>query len=238
MACTHTSNVLGGITDIKAIAAVVHQVPGAMLCVDGVAFAPHRPLDVKDLDVDFYAFSWYKAYGPHISMLYASTTAQRNVDSLGHFFKGSETVDDKLGLAGANYELVASLPRVMEYLEQRPWRELVEHEVRIQEILLGYLRGREDVTIYGEASADARLRLPVVSFGVEGRSSTGVVEAIEACSDYGLRSGHFYSKRLVNNVLGLEGDDGVVRASMVHYNSEEEIRGLVETLDRVLAQKE
>ena len=60
VACTHTSNVLGGIHDIKAIAEEVHTVPGAMLCVDGVALAPHRNVDVKELGVDFYSFSWYK----------------------------------------------------------------------------------------------------------------------------------------------------------------------------------
>jgi selenocysteine lyase/cysteine desulfurase len=60
VACTHASNVLGTIHDIKAIAEAVHTVPGALMCVDGVAYAPHRPIDVRDLGVDFYAFSWYK----------------------------------------------------------------------------------------------------------------------------------------------------------------------------------
>lgn len=58
--CTHTSNILGTIHDIKAIAEEVHKVEGAMLCVDGVAYAPHREIDVKELGVDFYSFSWYK----------------------------------------------------------------------------------------------------------------------------------------------------------------------------------
>ena len=58
--CTHASNVLGTIHDVKKIADMVHTVPGAKLCVDGVALAPHREVDVKDLGVDFYAFSWYK----------------------------------------------------------------------------------------------------------------------------------------------------------------------------------
>ena len=58
--CTHASNVLGTIHDIKAIADEVHKVPGAKLCVDGVAYAPHRNIDVKAIGVDFYAFSWYK----------------------------------------------------------------------------------------------------------------------------------------------------------------------------------
>lgn len=62
---THASNILGTIHDIKAIAEVVHTIPGALLCVDAVAYAPHRQLDVKELGVDFYAFSWYKV-GIHL----------------------------------------------------------------------------------------------------------------------------------------------------------------------------
>jgi len=57
---THASNVLGTIHDIKAITEMVHTIPGAMVCVDSVAYAPHRRIDVKDLGVDFYCFSWYK----------------------------------------------------------------------------------------------------------------------------------------------------------------------------------
>lgn len=59
--CTHASNVLGTIHDIKAIASTVHQhSPNALVCVDAVAYAPHRKVDVKDLGVDLYSFSWYK----------------------------------------------------------------------------------------------------------------------------------------------------------------------------------
>ena len=58
--CTHASNILGTIHDIKAIADAVHTIPGALLCVDAVAYAPHRQIDVKGLGVDFYSFSWYK----------------------------------------------------------------------------------------------------------------------------------------------------------------------------------
>lgn len=60
VACTHASNILGSISDIRAIANVVHEVPGALLCVDGVAYAPHRAIDVEEIGADFYAFSWYK----------------------------------------------------------------------------------------------------------------------------------------------------------------------------------
>ena len=63
VACTHVSNILGTIHDVKAIADTVHAA-GALLCVDGVSFAPHRQVDVKAFGVDFYAFSWYKVVFP------------------------------------------------------------------------------------------------------------------------------------------------------------------------------
>lgn len=59
VACTHVSNILGTIHDVRAIADAVHEA-GALLCIDGVSFAPHRKVDVKAFGVDFYAFSWYK----------------------------------------------------------------------------------------------------------------------------------------------------------------------------------
>jgi len=65
--CTHASNILGTIHDIKAIAEQVHTVPGALLCVDAVAYAPHRPIDMKELGADFYCFSWYKV-NPHLNI--------------------------------------------------------------------------------------------------------------------------------------------------------------------------
>jgi selenocysteine lyase/cysteine desulfurase len=69
VAVTHTSNILGTINAIREIADAVHA-RGALLCVDGVAYAPHRAIDVQALDVDFYAFSFYKTYGPHHALLY------------------------------------------------------------------------------------------------------------------------------------------------------------------------
>ena len=68
VACTHISNLLGTIHDIKAIAEKVHTIRGALFCVDGVAYAPHRQIDVRELGIDFYAFSWYKVSFFHQSI--------------------------------------------------------------------------------------------------------------------------------------------------------------------------
>jgi selenocysteine lyase/cysteine desulfurase len=217
--CTHTSNILGTISDIRAIAEAVHTIPGALLCVDAVAYAPHRQVDMRALNVDFYCFSWYKVYGPHIAMLYAKQESQTKMQTLGHYFKGSASLEDKLGLAAANYELTASIPKVCEYLSQIPWEKIASHEEVLQGILIDYLNSRDDVKIWGEPVKDAAKRVPVISWTVDGRSSKDVVDAVEAKSDFGFRWGAFYSNRLVQEVMGLDPVDGVIRVSLVHYNT-------------------
>ncbi|KAK0510581.1 hypothetical protein JMJ35_007013 [Cladonia borealis] len=241
--CTHASNVLGTIHDIKAIAEEVHKIPGARLCVDGVAYAPHGEVDVKELGVDFYSFSWYKVYGPHTAILYASPSALSTLSSLGHYFHTGTSLTTKLGLASASYELVAAIPAIISYFGSSPperklfWEGVAAHEERLQGILLGCLREREDkgVVIWGVREGKREMRVPVISFTVRGRGSRSVVEGIERRSGFGCRWGHFYSKRLVEEILGL-GEEGVVRVSLVHYNTEEEVREYVKVLDEVLAE--
>lgn len=204
-----------------------------------MAYAPHGPIDVQDLGVDFYSFSWYKLFGPHIAMLYASTKAMGELESLGHYFKDGKDLEEKLGLAGANYECVQSIPQVTKYLEEVGWEGMVAQEEKVQEVLLGFLRGRSDVTIYGDPSSDRSIRVPVISFKVDGWKSFDVIEEVEKRSKYGCRPGHFYSKRLCDEVLGLENsDDGVVRCSLLHYNTVEEVGGLVKVLKEVIESRE
>ncbi|KAK0613046.1 cysteine desulfurase [Bombardia bombarda] len=243
--CTHASNIVGTVHDIKAIAETVHRhSPDALVCVDAVAYAPHRKIDVKELGVDLYAFSWYKVYGPHISMLYASPRAQTQIRSLGHYFNPKTSLEDKLGLAAPSYELVYAIPAVLEYLgvdkdehdETPKWAGIVAQETQLQAALLGYLNSRDDVTVWGEKSADAGARVPTISFTVKGWSSRELVEAVESGSNFGFRWGSFYSVRLVEDFFGL-GKDGVVRVSMVHYNTVGEVEKLIETLDKVLSSK-
>jgi selenocysteine lyase/cysteine desulfurase len=222
VACTHCSNILGTISEIKTIAAAVHTIPGALLAVDGVAYAPHRPIDVKHLEVDFYCFSWYKVYGPHLSMLYASRKAQEQMKAMNHFFNPTESLEHKIGLAGANYEMVQSVPAAVDYFGPKgsgSWDAIVQHEGKLQAKLLEYLNSKPDVfTIYGETSADPNLRVPTISFTAKGWNSQKLVQAVEKESNFGFRWGSFYSNRLTREVLGLEAD-GVVRISAVHYNT-------------------
>lgn len=76
------------------------------------------------------------------------------------------------------------------------------------------------MSIWGIREGRRRERVPVISFTVRGRGSREIVEGVEGKSGFGCRWGHFYSKRLVEEVLGL-GEEGVVRVSLVHYNTGE-----------------
>lgn len=164
-----------------------------------------------------------KVYGPHMSMLYASSKGLAAIKSLGHFFNPSSTLQDKLGLAGASYELVASIPSVLSYFGTNPaesWALIEKHEFNLQSKLLNYLNARPEITICGEKDADTKKRVATVSFIVEGSKSQDFVEKIDELSggSMGIRWGGFYSVRLLEDVLGL-GKDGIVRVSMVHYNT-------------------
>ena len=69
VAFPHVSNIAGNINDVGSITELAHAA-GALVCVAGVAYAPHRALSVKEWDVDFYLFSFYKVFGPHMGCLY------------------------------------------------------------------------------------------------------------------------------------------------------------------------
>ncbi|KAI0468689.1 aminotransferase class-V [Xylaria cf. heliscus] len=246
--CTHVSNILGNIHPIADIAAAVRAgpAPDALVVVDGVSYAPHRPVDVRALGVDVYAFSWYKVYGPHVAMLYASPRAQGKMRSLGHFFKKGDTLEEKIGLAGASYELLHSIPSVTTYLSSSPstttslWPNAASHEETLQKTILAYLASRPDVTIYGDVTGSSAARVSTISFRVAGWRSRDVIAAVEGKEeevDIGFRWGAFYSDRLVRQLLGLD-EDGVVRVSLVHYNTLDEVKKFIDAMDKYVPKKE
>lgn len=160
-----------------------------------------------------------------MAQLYASARVHKEIQSLGHFFKGEDTLDLKLNLASANYELTNSIPAVVEYFGAEPsktWAGMAEHEERLQGILLQFLQSDKRIQVIGERTAQQEVRVPVISFTVKGVGSQQLVAAVEARSAFGFRSGHMYSHRLLAEVCGLtDVEDGVVRVSFLHYNTGE-----------------
>jgi cysteine desulfurase family protein (TIGR01976 family) len=239
VAVTHCSNVLGTIMPIAEIARLAHAA-GAELCVDGVALAPHRRVDVQALGCDWYVYSFYKTYGPHYAVLWGRHERLLELASLNHGFIGKDRVPYKLQPGNVNYELAYGCAGIPDYLdalghhhEGDPFEIMAAHEEALAERLLGWLRARNDVRIIGRSTAARDERVPTINFVAEGRSSSAVVAAVDP-HRIGIRFGDFYARRLVE-ALGLAGQDGVVRVSMVHYNTLEEVDRLIVALDQALA---
>lgn len=243
VAVTHASNILGSIMPIAEIARFVHE-RGAELAVDAVAYAPHRAVDVRACDADYYVFSFYKTYGPHFAVLYGKYDRLLELDGLYHYFYGRDKVPMKLEPGNTNYELAWGVVGIVDYLErlgggggraaiERAFDDIADHEAAIGERLLAYLRDRNDLRIVGHRGSDKALRVPTISFKLDGRDAAAVVAAVDAAG-IGMRHGDFHSRRLVEH-LGLDDRGGVCRVSMVHYNTLEEVDRLVLALDAALA---
>ncbi len=117
VAVTHCSNILGSINPIKKIAEIVHQ-NGSLICVDGVAYAPHRQIDVQELDADFYTFSWYKTYGPHLAVMYGKYDLLLEMDGINHYFFKKDDIPYKFQPGNLNFELTYSLLGITEYFQE------------------------------------------------------------------------------------------------------------------------
>jgi cysteine desulfurase family protein (TIGR01976 family) len=247
VAWTHVSNVLGRIHPVRELASFVRE-RGALSCVDGVACAPHRAIDVQDLGVDFYAVSLYKVFGPHLAMLYARREVFAALPPVNHFFISRDDLPYKFQPGGPNYELGCSLMGLWDYIEEvgarigsggdrrtvleRVFDAFADREAMLAERLLGFLRDKEGVRIIGPEGSDAEERVCTISFVVDGRRSDEIVRAADEAK-LGIRYGDFYAHRLIDE-LGLREQGGVVRVSLLHYNTVDEVDRLVAVLDRAI----
>ena len=248
VAMTHASNILGTVNPVAEVATRVHAV-GARLCVDAVAYAPHRLVDVQASGADVYVFSFYKVFGPHYAVLWGRRDLLLSLPSLNHYFIGAEVIPYKLQPGNVNYELSYGCMGINEYLidvgsslgntgsarqkMQAAFDAFEQHEDALAERLLTYLRGKPAVRIIGLPTATAGARVPTVSFMVAGQHSETIVRHLDRFG-IGIRFGDFYARRLIES-LGLQPQGGVVRVSMAHYNTAEEIDRLVRHLDEVIA---
>jgi selenocysteine lyase/cysteine desulfurase len=243
VACTHASNILGTLMPIGAIAERAHAA-GAQLCVDGVAYAPHRAIDVRALGADYYVFSLYKTYGPHHAVLYGRHDRLLAARNINHWFYGEERLPAKLEPGNPNYELAWGSTAIVDYLIglgtgdgerariEDAFARIAAHEEALSDRLLGFLKSRNGVRVVGETTADRTVRVPTISFVADDKRAEAIVTAVDP-HGIGIRFGDFHSKRLIES-LGLAPQGGVVRVSMVHYNTIEEVDRLCAVLDRLL----
>jgi len=249
VAMTHASNILGSVNPVAEVARKVHAV-GGKLCIDAVAYAPHRLVDVQASGADYYVFSFYKTFGPHFAVLWGKREALLELPSLNHFFIGQEVIPYKLQPGNLNYELSYGCIGISDYLidiGQRLGasgtpRQLMQaafdafevQEDLLAETLLAFLRETPGVRIIGKSRVTDGDRVPTISFVVDGVQSEDIVRRVDN-HRMGIRFGDFYARRLIEQ-LGLTRHGGVVRVSIAHYNSVDELNRLVEHLAQAITE--
>lgn len=237
VACNHVSNVVGTINPIRQVADLVHTIPGAILVVDGVSYAPHRPIDVKALDADFYSFSWYKVYGPHIAQLYGKRELQKSlVTHISHFFLSEwPGFDWRLRIGMNTYEFELGLVPIPRYINSIGWDKIIAQEVMLLDIFLGHLRERPDMyRIFGEKTSNPERRVSLVTFQAIGKSSRGIMNRMHQTTRFRIYAGNCWAPRPTHEVLKLDAG-GLIRVSFVHYNTMEEVKDFCVALDEVVA---
>jgi len=251
LAMTWASNILGTINPVAEVARRVHAA-GGRLCVDAVAYAPHRLVDVQASGADLVVFSFYKVFGPHYAVMWVERELLLSLPSLNHYFIGPEVIPYKLQPGNVNYELSYGCIGIHDYLchiggslgaspdEARTPRQRMQaafdafaaHEDALAERLLSWLRGKPGVRIVGRPRAGDGQRVPTISFVVPDTAPESIVRYIDR-HGIGIRHGDFYARRLIE-ALGLQDQGGVVRVSIAHYNTAQEIDRLVGHLDEII----
>lgn len=241
---THVSNILGTINPIAVWTKLVHQ-HGAQVFVDGVAYAPHRLIDVQAWDVDFYFFSTYKTFGPHQAVLYGKYDILDTLPGFNHAF--IQSTPYKFQPGNVNYELCYAMGAVVQYLcdlgaaksnaeinrnnLKNAYQLIAQHEAQLMQILLNFLNQSPKVRIIGVPQSDPEKRVATLSFVHNELDSKSIVEQVDP-HGIGIRFGDFYAVELIDN-LGLRDQQGVVRVSLAHYNTTDEVALLIETLQQV-----
>ena len=221
VAFTAASNVVGALTDVRALTEVAHA-RGARVCVDAVHAAPHVPIAADALGCDVLVCSAYKWFGPHVGVLCAAPAllAELAIDKLR---ASTDAGADRWDQGTQPFELLAGVAAAAEYVRETGWAAIGDHEDRLGEALVGGLSAIEGVTLIG---APAR-RTPTVLFTVAGHAPAAVAEAL-AAERIAVGAGSFYAIHLAE-LLGL-GEAGAVRAGAVHYTATEEVERLVATV--------
>jgi len=234
VAITHMSNVLGTINDVRRIADLAHK-HGALILVDGAQSVPHLPVNVQELDCDFFAFSAHKMLGPTgVGVLYAR---RELLESMDPFLGGGEmirrvTLEEstwndvpwKFEAGTPNIGDICAFGATIDYLEALGMDNVRAHEVELTRAAMQKLAQLPDLTIYGPESVSARGG--VIAFNVDDIHPHDLGTVLDS---YGvaIRAGHHCAQPLMRRLDCV----ATARASFYIYNTVDELDTLVEGIE-------
>ncbi len=244
---THSSNIVGTINPVEQVIAIARP-RGIRVVVDGVSFAPHQWPDIPTLLPDAYGFSTYKTYATHLGIMFVAADFADQLDPQCHYFN-LHYPEKRFDAAGPDHASIAALDGLGVYFSNS-----YDHHI-----------GNEATTLYEKAQAVSALMhnheseicahflqgiasLPLTIVGrdtMNGReanialtssklSSSAMSEAL-AKADIAAGHGDFYATRLLEHAGVSNTEDGVLRVSFAHYNTQDEVDRVIETLNAVHA---
>jgi cysteine desulfurase/selenocysteine lyase len=233
VAITHMSNVLGTVVPIKDIVRVAHA-RGIPVFVDGAQAAVHMPVDVQDLDCDFYAFTGHKVYGPTgIGILYAK---KEHLEAMQPYQGGGDMIEsvstDRITYGKAPHKFEAGTPPIVQaiglgaalnYMMQIGRDRIAAHEAELKEYAHRRLGELNWLKIHG----NARNKGAIVSFTIDGLHPHDISTIIDR-SGVAVRAGHHCAQPLMERL----GVTATCRASFAMYNTKSEVDALFEALKK------
>ena len=231
----HVSNALGNIHPIEEIIEKAHRV-GAVVLVDGAQAAPHLQPDMQTLDVDFYAVSAHKMYGPTgIGALYGK---EELLLQLPPYQGGGEMIKEvhfeESTYADLPYKFEAGTPNIcggiafgatIDYIQQLGMEAIATHEHKLLEYAIAKLQNIEGITLYG--NDDLSKRTAVISFNLQNIHPYDVGVILDQLG-IAVRTGHHCAQPIMDFYC----IPGTVRASFAVYNTFEEIDTFVEAVKK------
>ena len=213
------SNAVGTLSDVSRIVQLAHDA-GALAWADAVHYAPHGPIEVDEWGVDVLICSPYKFFGPHLGIAFGRSELLESWRP----YKVRPASDQPLGhrfeTGTLPHELLAGFVAAVEYIESIGWEAIQSHERTLGERFLAGLP--ENVTLYGLPTMDGRVA--TFAFNVEGVPTRDAAARL-GDAGYAVWQGNYYALEVMKR-LGLE-DGGAVRAGIVHYNTADEVDGLL-----------
>ena len=218
------SNAVGTVTDVRRIVELAHAA-GALAWGDAVHYAPHGPIDVIDWGVDVLICSPYKFFGPHLGLAYGHAELLESWRPYKVRPASDEPLGHRFETGTLPHELLAGFVAAVDYLDSVGWDAIRAHERELGERFLNRLP--DNVTLYGLPTMHGRVA--TFAFNVDG---VGTREAAARLGDAGFAvwQGNYYAVEVMKR-LGL--DEGAVRAGVVHYNTADEVDGLLDAIARL-----
>ncbi len=213
------SNALGTLTDVRRVAELAHDA-GALAWADAVHYGPHGPIDAASWGVDVLICSPYKFFGPHLGIAFGRAELLESWRPYKVRPAANEPLGHRFETGTLPHELLAGFVAAVEYLDSIGWEAIRSHERALGERFLAGLPDR--VELYGLPTMDGRVA--TFAFNVEGVPTRDAAARL-GDAGYAVWQGNYYAVEAMKR-LGLE-DAGAVRAGIVHYNTAEEVDGLL-----------